>query len=104
MAKKKDKKTTKREKREQEAADRQAAEEAALKRRRTMRSVVVAIPVITLAAAGITWATTDDVRLAALVGLLGVGLWVPALLGVIGASVSPRDRTRAGSIDFGQRR
>ncbi|MCZ7678255.1 MAG: peptidase dimerization domain-containing protein [Sandaracinaceae bacterium] len=94
----------KREKREQEAAAIEAAEQAAARYRRMMRAVVIAIPLATLVAAGVTWAVTDDVQTAALVGLIGIGLWVPAILGSIGAAVAPRDRTKAGSIDFGQRR
>lgn len=101
---KKTKRERKRDKREQEAAELEAAEQVATRRRRTMRWIVIAIPLVTLAASGITWAATDDIRMAALVGLLGVGLWVPALLGSIGGAVQPRDRTRAGSIDFGNRR
>lgn len=101
---KKSKKGSKRERREQDAVDREVAEREARKLQRIWRAVIVAIPLLTVVAALATWAATDDVRIGALVGLLGVGLWVPALLGSIGASVRPRDRTRAGSIDFGQRR
>lgn len=104
MAKKKTKKEIKREKREQEAAAIEAAEQAASRYRRIIRAVVIAIPLATIAAAGVTWAVTEDVQTAALVGLIGIGLWVPAILGSVGAAVAPRDRTRAGSIDFGQRR
>lgn len=101
---KKTKKERKRDKREQEAAERDVAERAAARTRGIMRAVVIAIPILTIAAALITWAVTEETSTAAMVGLIGIGLWVPALLGLIGAAVNPRDRTRAGSIDFGQRR
>lgn len=101
---KRTKKESKRERREREAADREVAERIAQKRLRTMRWIAIAIPVLTIAAALTTWGVTDNTQIAALVGLLGIGLWVPALLGVIGATVAPRDRDRAGSIDFGNRR
>jgi hypothetical protein len=100
---KKAKKESKRERRAREMADREVAERIARQRLRRWRWVAIIIPVLTVAAALVTWGVTDNTQLAALIGLLGVGLWVPALLGLIGASVAPRDRTRAGSIDFGNR-
>ncbi len=101
---KRTKRESKRERRAREASDREVAERAARQRQRRLRWVAIAIPVITLAAALTTYGVTDDAQIAALIGLLGIGLWVPALLGAIGATVVARDRTRAGSIDFGQRR
>jgi hypothetical protein len=98
------KKESKKEKREREAAAREAAERELERVARIRRAVVIALPLVTLLAVGITWAVTEDVQTAALVGLIGVGLWVPILLGAVGAAVRPRDRTRAGSIDFGQKR
>ncbi|MCZ7679139.1 MAG: hypothetical protein M5U28_10465 [Sandaracinaceae bacterium] len=88
MGKKKNKKEHKREKREQEAAAIEA------RRSRTPRAPPHDArggdrhPLATLVAAGVTWAVTDDVQTAALVGLIGIGLWVPAILGSIGAAVA----------------
>ncbi|HEY8430597.1 MAG TPA: hypothetical protein VIL20_19590 [Sandaracinaceae bacterium] len=104
MGKKKSKKQEKREQRERRAAELAAIERVAYRRRRIMRAVVIAIPLVTIAAAVLTYVLTDEAQTAALVGLIGVGLWVPAVLGLVGGAVSPRDRTRAGSIDFGHRR
>ncbi len=74
------------------------------RRARIMRAFLIALPILTIAAAAGAYFALDDKRMAALVGVIGVALWVPALLGSIGSSVRPRDRTRAGSIDFGNRR
>lgn len=100
MAKKKDRDK----KREQEEAERAAAHEAAERRRRVMRIVNIGVPAATLIAVAITWFVTENQSTAAFVGLIGMGLWVPILLGSLGATVPPRDRNRAGSIDFGQRK
>ena len=47
---------------------------------------------------------TDQKQLAGLIGMGGVGIWILVILGLIGSSVKPRDRVRAGSIDFGSKR
>lgn len=97
-------KKRKKERRAEEKAELEAAREAAERRQRRYRRILVALPLATLAAAAATYFGFDDVRAAALVGVIGVALWVPILLGALGGSVRPRDRDRAGSIDFGQRR
>ncbi len=104
MGKKAKKKDEKNLKREQEAAARQAAMEAAAKRQRLMRMLLIADPIVTLAVALPVWLLLDSPRAAALVGLVGVAVWIPLLLGSIGGEIEPRDRTRAGSIDFGNSR
>ncbi|MGF1467704.1 MAG: hypothetical protein ACFCGT_16385 [Sandaracinaceae bacterium] len=84
--------------------ERRIAEEQRLKRRAGFLRVVLILPVVVAAIAVGAYLLTNDRRIAGLLGMLGLALWVPALLGLLGAGVKPRDRTRAGSIDFGQRR
>ena len=62
------------------------------------------MPVVFLAVAIGVYVALDDKQLAGLIGMVGLAIWVPVLLGLIGARIQPRDRTRAGSIDFGNRR
>ena len=97
-------KREKREERERAAAEHESAMERMRVRRNRFRIAAIALPLVTLAVAVGVFVGTDDSQLAALIGLLGIGLWVPVLLGLIGSSVQPRDRTRAGSIDFGNKR
>lgn len=101
---KKSRKEKRREQREREAAEREALMEHMRKRRNRLRVAAVALPVVTLAVCLGVYFGTDDSQIAALVGLIGMGLWVPILLGLVGSAVKPRDRTRAGSIDFGNKR
>ena len=104
MAKKKTKRELKREQREREAEERAAAKAAFEAKRRKYRIAAVAIPIVTLATAIGVYMATDDRQLAGLTGLFGVGAFILVLLGLIGSSVKPRDRVRAGSIDFGNKR
>jgi len=101
MAKKVTKRELREQRREQEQAERQAAEEKATKRLRLMRLLVAVVPLVTLAFALPTWLALDSPRAAALIALVGVAVWIPTLLGSLGSAIQPRDRTRAGSIDFG---
>jgi Na+/citrate or Na+/malate symporter len=103
MGKKKDKgeKESKKQREHEEAAQ---AHEALARRQRTMRIASIAVPAVTLLAAVATYFATESKGPAALVGLIGVAIWMPVLLGTLGGAVPPRDRTRAGSIDFGQKR
>ena len=39
-----------------------------------------------------------------LTGMIGLAIWLPLVIGSIGSQVTPRDRTRAGAIDFGGER
>lgn len=104
MGRKKSKKDKKREAREQAAAEEQAALEAFEARRRLYRIAAVAVPVVTIAAAVGIYLGMDDQQLAALVGMVGLAGWIPVVLGALGSRITPRDRTRAGSIDFGNKR
>ncbi|HJL16844.1 MAG TPA: hypothetical protein RMH99_14365 [Sandaracinaceae bacterium LLY-WYZ-13_1] len=101
---KKSKKELRRERKEREEQARREAEALRLKRRRIFRIAAVVVPVITLAGAIAIYVGMDDRQLAGLLGMVGLAIWVPVLLGLVGSSVKPRDRTRAGSIDFGNKR
>lgn len=104
MGKQKSKKHERRARREREELERQAALEEMAKRRRVLAIASIALPIATLGGSLAIYYGTGDRQLAALLGLVGIALWVPALLGLIGSAVKPRDRTRAGSIDFGSKR
>lgn len=98
-------KKTKREKRREERDEAleqdRVAKEAFEERRRRYRIAAAVLPIVALAAAIGVYFATDDKQLAGLTGMVGVGIWVPLFLGAIGSQVPPRDRTRAGAIDFG---
>jgi uncharacterized membrane protein YfcA len=104
MAKKKTKRELKREQREQRDVERAAAQAEFEAKRRKYRIAALAIPLVTLGSSIGVYMATDEKQLAALVGLLGIGIWILVILGLVGSSVKPRDRTRAGSIDFGSKR
>ncbi len=104
MGKKKTKRELKREEREKRIAEREAAQAAFETKRRKFRIAALVIPIITLAGAIGAYMATDEKQIGGLVGLGGIGIWILVILGLVGSSVKPRDRTRAGSIDFGSKR
>ncbi len=104
MAKKVNKRELREQRREEERAEREAAEAKAQKRLRLMRLLVAVVPLVTLAFAIPTWLVLESPRAAALLAVVGVAVWIPVLLGGLGSAIEPRDRTRAGSIDFGHRK
>jgi len=104
MGKKKSKRDKKREARERAEAEERAAQAAFERRRRIYRIASVAVPVVTLAVSMGVYLGMEDRQLAALLGMVGFAAWVPVLLGALGSRIQPRDRTKAGSIDFGNRR
>ena len=104
MGKKKTKRAIKREERERLAEEQEAATAVFEAKRRKYRLAAMIVPVVALVAAIAVYVITDDKQLAGLVGMFGVGIFVPLLLGAVGGQVTPRDRTRAGSIDFGNKR
>lgn len=101
---KKSKKQKKRDLRDEEAEEREAGQRALDVRRRRYRVAAAVLPVLVLAASLGVYFAWDDRQLAGLVGLIGIAVWVPVLLGSIGGEIRPRDRVRAGSIDFGSKR
>jgi hypothetical protein len=82
----------------------QALAEIQAKRASRRRIVIIAIPLLTAAAAAGTWFAFDNEAATGAVVLLGSLLWLLFGLGFLGGSVKPRDRTRAGSINYGSRR
>ena len=104
MGKKKTKRQIKREERERDAEEREAATRAFMAKRKKYRIAAFVVPVVALALSIAVYVVTDDKQLAGLTGMVGVGIFVPLLLGAVGGEVPPRDRTRAGSIDFGNKR
>jgi hypothetical protein len=49
------------------------------------------------------WLGAKSARAAAITGALGAIVWLTLALGSLGSQVPPRDRNRAGAIDFGKR-
>lgn len=97
----KEKKLSKREKKAAENAAQAAAEEAALIASTKQRRLMVAIPLLTAALAAACWFGLGDKRLVGVSILVGGLVFLLVALGSIGSSVTPRDRLKSGSIDFG---
>ncbi|HHH29858.1 MAG TPA: hypothetical protein ENK57_16140 [Polyangiaceae bacterium] len=104
MGKKKTKRQIKREQREHDAEARALATAVFEAKRRKYRIAAILVPIVTLAISIGVYMATDDKQLAGLIGMVGVSIFVPLGLGAVGSEVTPRDRTRAGSIDFGNKR
>ncbi|MEM6955591.1 MAG: hypothetical protein AAF411_30540 [Myxococcota bacterium] len=104
MAKKSEKQRRKAERKAQkdaEKAARAAAEEAFRLRQEKHKRALIAIPLITGALAlGLVFGLGES-QLAGIVGLCGGLLFLMIGLSSLGGSVQPRDRMKAGSIDFG---
>lgn len=97
----KEKKLSKREKKAAENAAQAAAEEAARIAGQKQRRLMVAIPILTAAAVAGCWFGLGDKRLVGVSILVGGLIFLMVALGSIGSSVTPRDRLKSGSIDFG---
>ena len=82
---------------------RREAEERAKQRRRVQIRVSMAVAVLTLALAGISYWVLDNRQLMGITLLIGGVLFLLLALGALASGVQPRDRTRAGSIDYGKR-
>ena len=65
--------------------------------------MLVAIPTVTLALAALFYWTLDRPQLAGITLMVGFVAGLVYGLGSVGADVRPKDATRAGSIDFGNR-
>lgn len=104
MGKKKTKRELKKEQRQRDAEAQQAAEAAFEARRHKFRIGAAIVPVVGLAASLGVYFALDDRQLAALIGMIAIAIFIPVALGAVGGSIKPRDRTRAGSIDFGNKR
>lgn len=104
MSKKKTKRDKRREERDEAAERERLAQQFFEERRRKYRIAAVVLPIVALAAAIGIYLATDDKQLAGLTGMVGLAIWLPLVIGSIGSQVTPRDRTRAGAIDFGSER
>jgi Flp pilus assembly protein TadB len=104
MAKKQNERRQARKERAKEAkeARREAEERAQLRRRRQMR-LSAAVAVLTLLVAGLCYWVFDNRQLMGIALLIGGVLFLVLALGTLASGVQPRDRTRAGSIDYGKR-
>ncbi len=79
------------------------AEASAQRRRRVQIRVSAAVAVLTLLVAGLCYWVFDNRQLMGITLLIGGVLFLLLALGTLASGVRPRDRTRAGSIDYGKR-
>lgn len=79
-------------------------EQDVVRRSQTRRYVLIGVPILTAAVALGLWLGLDDERLAGVAILLGAVVFLLYALGTLGGSVEPRDRDKAGAIDFGTRK
>ncbi len=83
-------------------AKQQAAAQARQRRRMQMRAAG-AVAVLTLGGAGVFLWVLDNRQLMGVTLLIGGVLFLLLVLSTLASGVQPRDRTRAGSIDYGNR-
>ncbi|MGB8329721.1 MAG: hypothetical protein WCE62_06305 [Polyangiales bacterium] len=79
------------------------AEASAHRRRRLQIRASAAVAVLTLVVAGVCYWVLDSRQLMGIALLVGGVLFLLLALGALASGVQPRDRTRAGSIDYGKR-
>ncbi|MBT8451253.1 MAG: hypothetical protein KJO40_04725 [Deltaproteobacteria bacterium] len=104
MAKKHGDRRQARKERAKEAKEaKREAQERAQKRRRLQMRVSAAVAVLTLVIAAICYWVLDNRQLMGITLLIGGVLFLVIALGSLASGVQPRDRTRAGSIDYGNR-
>jgi multidrug efflux pump subunit AcrB len=82
---------------------RQAAAEQAQRRRRLKLRSSLALAVATLAIAAVCYWALDSRQLMGITLLIGGVLSLILGLSALASGVAPRDRMRAGSIDYGKR-
>ena len=98
-----DRRQARKERAKQAKEAKRAAEEHAQQRRRLQMRVSAAVAVLTLAVAGLCYWVFDNRQLMGITLLIGGVLFLVLALGTLASGVQPRDRTRAGSIDYGNR-
>jgi cation transport ATPase len=104
MAKKQNDRRQARKERAKEAKEaKREAQERAQQRRRLQIRVAAAVAVLTLSIAAICYWVLDNRQLMGITLLIGGVLFLVVALGALASGVQPRDRTRAGSIDYGNR-
>ncbi|HET6414742.1 MAG TPA: hypothetical protein VFG22_00505 [Polyangiales bacterium] len=104
MVKKPNERRQARKERAREAKEaKREAEERAQQRRRMQLRLSAAVAVLTLLIAGICYWVLENRQLMGITLLIGGVLFLVVALGTLASGVQPRDRTRAGSIDYGNR-
>ena len=104
MAKKQNERRQARKERAQDAKEaRREAEVAAQLRRQLQIRVSAVVAVLTLGVAGLCYWVFDNRQLMGITLLIGGVLFLVLALGTLASGVQPRDRTRAGSINYGKR-
>ncbi len=104
MAKKQNERRQARKERAKEAKEaRREAEANAQRRRRLQIRAAAAVAVLTLLVSGLCYWVFDNRQLMGITLLIGGVLFLLLALGTLASGVKPRDRTRAGSIDYGKR-
>ena len=104
MAKKQNERRQARKDRAKEAKDaKREAEANAQRRRQSQIRLSAVVAVLTLVIAGVCYWAFDNRQLMGITLLIGGVLFLVLALGTLASGVQPRDRTRAGSIDYGNR-
>jgi hypothetical protein len=104
MAKKQNERRQARKERAKEAKEaKREAEVIAQRRRRLQIRLSAAVAVLTVVVAGLCYWALDNRQLMGITLLIGGVLFLVLALGTLASGVRPRDRTRAGSIDYGNR-
>lgn len=104
MAKKQNERRQARRERAKEAKEaRREAEARAQRRRQLQIRMSAAVAILTLAVAGVCYWALDNRQLMGITLLIGGVLFLVLALGTLASGVRPRDRSRAGSIDYGKR-
>jgi len=104
MAKKQNERRQARKERQKASKEAREQAEAQAKRRRQMQlRLAYGIGVLTLAIAGVCYWALDNRQLMGITLLIGGVLFLLVVLATLASGVQPRDRTRAGSIDYGNR-
>jgi hypothetical protein len=91
---------------ERQKAAKEAKQEAAAharQRRQMQIRLAGAVGLSTLAFAGVCYWVLDNRQLMGVTLLIGGVLFLLLVLSTLASGVQPRDRTRAGSIDYGNR-
>jgi hypothetical protein len=104
MAKQQNERRQARKERQRAAKEAKREAEARAHRRRQMQLRLAAgVAVLTLVAAAVSYWALDNRQLMGVALLIGGVLFLLLVLGTLASGVRPRDRTRAGSIDYGKR-
>ncbi len=73
------------------------------RRRQLQMRMALGVAILTLTVAGLCYWVFDNRQLMGVTLLIGGVLFLLLALGTLASGVQPRDRTRAGSIDYGKR-